>query len=160
MLNLLVSKWRISWYNIGLNKKSIIYIVKHKWKKFNAENTFSSILTPWWFTEKKFWNNTRNTANIKNMIYQVLCSKIEKFDSLRPFSQILLASLIQLFKKKKFQIRLHQCVKIGEKYSSGYSMPTSNTPFKFCWFLRFLQRVRKLVTHFPWVYQKISHFLW
>ena len=107
---------------------------------------------------KKFWNNTTNTDNIKNMIYQVLCSKIEKLDSLRTFSQMLLASLIQL--SKKIQIRLHQCVKIGEKYSSGYAMPTSNTSFKFCWFLRFLQGVRKLVTHFSWVYQKISYFLW
>ena len=49
---------------------------------------------------KKFWNNTTNTDNIKNMIYQVLCSKIEKLDSLRPFSQMLLASLIQLLKKE------------------------------------------------------------
>ena len=49
---------------------------------------------------KKFWNNTTNTDNIKNMIYQVLCSKIEKLDSLRTFSQMLLASLIQLLKKE------------------------------------------------------------
>ena len=49
---------------------------------------------------KKFWNNTTNTDNIKNMIYQVLCSKIEKLDSLWPFSQMLLASLIRLLKKE------------------------------------------------------------
>ena len=49
---------------------------------------------------KKFWNNTTNTDNIKNMIFQVLCSKIEKLDSLWPFSQMLLASFIQLLKKE------------------------------------------------------------
>ena len=78
------------------------------------------------------------------------------------FPKDILSDVACLFNSiiKKIQIRLHQCVKIGEKYSSGYAMPTSNTSFKFCWFLRFLQGVRKLVTHFPWVYQKISYFLW